>query len=581
VHAAGGQSAKLRSDVSELRFRLLGPLEADRDGVPVNLGARKQRAVLALLLLEANRVVSTERLIDELWGDHPPETARSALQVYVAGLRKALGADGARLRTSAPGYVLDVPAGCTDLDEFARLRAQGRPGEALALWRGPALADLDGEPFAAAAAGRLEEQRLGVLEERIDADLALGRHGELVPELEALVAEHPYRERFRAQLMLALYRSGRQADALAAYREARAAFVDDLGIEPGAELKALERSVLEQDPALAAPVVRPAPARVRRSRLSIAVVGLLALAAAAATLILLRDDEAPVVVEPNSVAIIDPALNEVVDAIQVGNRPGPIAAGGGDVWAGNLDGTSLTRIQPEKRTVLGTVALPATPTGVAFGAGHVWAAHGLTGQLTRLDPQLGGTETRDIAGTRLRRSVGAVASGPSGIWAVYGDATLARIDPRTLRVEQTFAGSRPTAVVEGGGSVWVVSSGDSTVYRYNPPTFLNGPIDSTNVGRRSTGIAFGHGAAWVTSESDDIVTRIDPGSNATLQIPVGKQPAAVAVGAGSVWVANGGDGTVSRIDPATTQEVKTIEVGNAPAGIVVADGLVWVTVQAP
>ena len=257
--------------MSELRFRLLGPLEADRDGVPLDLGARKQRAVLALLLLEANRVVSTERLIDELWGDDPPETARSALQVYVAGLRKALGEDGASLRTRAPGYVLDVPAGRTDLDEFARLRADSRPREALALWRGPALADLDGEPFAAAAAGRLEEQRLAVLEERIDADLALGRHGELVPELEASAAEHPYRERFRAQLMLALYRSGRQADALAAYRAARETLVEGLGIEPGEELRALERSVLEQDPALAAPVARPAPARVRRSRLLIAV----------------------------------------------------------------------------------------------------------------------------------------------------------------------------------------------------------------------------------------------------------------------------------------------------------------------
>ena len=193
--------------------------------------------MLALLLLDANRVVSTQRLIDELWGDAPPETARSALQVYVAGLRKTLGEDGASLRTSAPGYVLDVPAGRTDLDEFARLRAEARPGEALALWRGSALADLDGEPFAAAAAGRLEEQRLGALEERIDADLALGKHTELVPELDALVAEHPYRERFRAQQMLALYRSGRQADALAAYRSARKAFVDELGIEPGEELK--------------------------------------------------------------------------------------------------------------------------------------------------------------------------------------------------------------------------------------------------------------------------------------------------------------------------------------------------------
>ena len=275
--------------MSELRFRLLGPLEAERNGVKLDLGARKQRAVLALLLLDANRVVSTQRLIDELWGDAPPETARSALQVYVAGLRKTLGEDGASLRTSAPGYVLDVPAGRTDLDEFARLRAEARPGEALALWRGSALADLDGEPFAAAAAGRLEEQRLGALEERIDADLALGKHTELVPELDALVAEHPYRERFRAQQMLALYRSGRQADALAAYRSARKAFVDELGIEPGEELKALERSVLDHDPAIAAPAQPSAPAEpgAKKPRLDRGS-ALLALAAAAAAALLLR-----------------------------------------------------------------------------------------------------------------------------------------------------------------------------------------------------------------------------------------------------------------------------------------------------
>ncbi len=309
-----------------LRFRLLGPLEAERDGVKLDLGARKQRAVLALLLLDANRIVSTERLIDGLWGDAPPETARSALQVYVAGLRKALGEDGASLRTSAPGYVLDVPPGGSDLDEFATLRAEGRPREALALWRGPALADLDGEPFAAAAAGRLEEQRLGALEERIEADLAQGRHAEVVSELDVLVAEHPYRERFRAQQMLALYRSGRQADALAAYRSARTAFVDELGIEPGSELKALERSILDHDPALAAPpalaAVGGTPGR-RKRRVRVAAAALLVVAGVAvAAAVLLGSEATPVEVEPNSVAVIDPTSNEVVDQVPAGNRPG-------------------------------------------------------------------------------------------------------------------------------------------------------------------------------------------------------------------------------------------------------------------
>src|SRR5919204_376836 len=215
-----------------LQFSILGPLEVWRDGAVVDLGARKRRAVLALLLLNANRVVPTQRLIDELWGDTPPETARSALQVYVAGLRKALGGEASALRTTAPGYVLNVEPGALDLDRFTALRAEAQAAvdderragllrEALELWRDTPLADLSEEPFAATAVGRLEEQRLEALEQRIEADLALGRHASLVPELEALVADHPYRERLRALLMLALYRSGRQADALRAYQTAR------------------------------------------------------------------------------------------------------------------------------------------------------------------------------------------------------------------------------------------------------------------------------------------------------------------------------------------------------------------------
>ena len=229
----------------------------------------------------------------------------------------------------------------------------------------------------------------------------------------------------------------------------------------------------------------------------------------------------------------------------------------------------------------GTTTLAATPTGVAVASAAVWVAHGLTGQISRVDPQLGGITSFDVARTQQRSAVGAVAPGVGSVWAVFGDATLARVNPRTNAVETTFAGSRPTAVTEGGGGLWVVSSGDSTVYRFNPATFLAGPIGRTSVGRRSTGIAYGHGAVWVTSSGDDLVTRIDPGTNSTRQIPVGDEPVAVAVDEQAVWVANAGDGTVSRIDPVSADVVKTIEVGGSPAGIAAAHGLVWVTVQEP
>src|SRR5262245_1288728 len=220
-------------------YRVLGPLEALRDDGPLALGGAKQRAVLALLLLNANRVVSQERLIDELWGDEPPPTGVTTIQVYVSRLRKLLPADA--LQTRPPGYLLAIEPEQVDLSRFERLVAEARtadPGrasellrEALGLWRGPALGEFE-EVFFRVEAGRLEELRLAALEERIEADLALGRQRELTGELEALITDYPHRERLRGQLMLALYRSGRQADALRAYREARAA-LDELGIEPG------------------------------------------------------------------------------------------------------------------------------------------------------------------------------------------------------------------------------------------------------------------------------------------------------------------------------------------------------------
>src|ERR671927_506036 len=237
-------------------FGLLGPLTVSREGTELTLGGPKQRALLAMLLLEANHAVSADRLIDALWGDRPPDTAKNTLQVYVSQLRKLLP-EGS-LETVAPGYRLTLEPEAIDLSRFEELAHQGRAalgigdaataaqalGAALALWRGPALADLALEEFAQGEAARLEELRLAVLEDRIDADLALGRHGPLVAELEHLIVENPFRERLRAQLMLALYRSGRQAEALAVYQRTRRTLVDELGIEPGESLRQLEQAIL-------------------------------------------------------------------------------------------------------------------------------------------------------------------------------------------------------------------------------------------------------------------------------------------------------------------------------------------------
>jgi predicted ATPase/DNA-binding SARP family transcriptional activator len=256
---------------TRLDFRVLGPLEVSAGGTPLALGGPQQRAVLAVLLLNANSAVSRDRLVDALWGETPPATSKNALQVAVHGLRKVLGRE--RVLTHGTGYRLDIHPGELDLERFLELleNARGEPPavasamlrEALALRRGIALADLEGAHFVAAERERLEELQRAALERRIDADLELGHTGELVPELEQLVAEQPYRERLRRQLMLALYRSGRQADALQAYRDARETLVDDLGVEPSRELQELEAAILRQDPALDA----AAPSRPARPKL--------------------------------------------------------------------------------------------------------------------------------------------------------------------------------------------------------------------------------------------------------------------------------------------------------------------------
>src|SRR4051812_11284522 len=243
-----------------MNVRVLGPLEASVDGRPVALGAGKPRAVLAILALHVSEPISTERLIDALWGERPPASATKLVQLYVSQLRKALTAsgDGAAIVTRGHGYELRLAIDDVDVGRFERLVAEGAPREALSLWRGRPLDDVAGGPFAAAEIRRLEELRLLALEQAIDADLDAGRHREVVGELDALVAEEPLRERLQAQRMLALYRSGRQADALEAYREARRALVGEVGIEPGPALRNLHEAILQQDPALDAPATEPA-----------------------------------------------------------------------------------------------------------------------------------------------------------------------------------------------------------------------------------------------------------------------------------------------------------------------------------
>jgi class 3 adenylate cyclase/tetratricopeptide (TPR) repeat protein len=241
--------------MANVEIRLLGPLEVDVDGRILDVRRQKQRALLALLALRAGEVVPTDRLVDELWGDEPPKAAVGSLQNFVSELRKLLGADV--LVTRSPGYLLDIPRDAVDVHRFERsVREAGSAApeqraaglrEALGLWRGPALADVQFEDAMVAEAARLEEARLAAWEDRLEAELELGRQSQVIGELESLVAKHRLRERPVGLLMLALYRGGRQADALDAYRRARETLVDELGIDPSPELQRLEQAILRQD----------------------------------------------------------------------------------------------------------------------------------------------------------------------------------------------------------------------------------------------------------------------------------------------------------------------------------------------
>jgi YVTN family beta-propeller protein len=316
---------------------------------------------------------------------------------------------------------------------------------------------------------------------------------------------------------------------------------------------------------------------------------LVALAAALVALVagaalLSRGESSAVAVPPGSVAAIDPETNKVVAVVAVGPRPGPIAQGFGSLWVGNLEDRTLTRINPRSGRILKTIPLPATPTGVDVGAGAVWVAHGRSGQLSRVDPAFDRvTETVDLAGRAVYAPTGGVAVDDARwVWAVFGKSSLHRIDPVGVRpAGSTLTDAGAADVVAGHDSVWVSNSEGSSVQRFDPTTFEEGPLRELTVGRAPRGIAADREAVWVAISGEDVVGRIDPSAASYVTIPVGDGPEDVAVGAGYVWVANRLDGTVSRIDPRTNDVVETIEVGNAPWSLAFADGQVWLTVQAP
>ncbi len=583
-----------------MQFFLLGPLGVRDAGREIPVTSRRQRVLLALLLLQPNTVVSRDRLIDQLWDGDPPETAENALHGLVSQVRKLLESPGRSmpLVTRAPGYLLEVDPEDVDLHRFEHLVARGRRaiaddapeeaaarlGDALGLWRGRPFEDLGDPAFAGPEAARLEELRLGALEDRVEADLRLGRAEELVPELQDLVGREPYRERVRGQLMLALYRSGRQADALAVFSGTRRLFVEELGIEPSSQLQELERAILRQDPSLLASSPPPsAPGRRRRVWWLVAAAALVAVVGVGSVVVLRASGDGEAMqtgAPPDSIAVIDPKTNRLVDVVGVGSTPIAVAVGAGAVWVVNSQDGTLSRIDPKSRKVTRTIGLgtPAADVTVAFGS--VWVANGTAGSLTRVDPL-----TNAPAETLHQRPEAplvspaalAVTSADGSLWLASGTRRVLRIDPANARtIAEIAVPAGPLAVGAGEGGVWI----GALAHRVSRiETRTNALSASIPVANEAEGIAVGKGAVWAAVCCDS-VWQIDPTTSVlTGTIPVGATPSGVAIGEGSVWVASYGNGTVSRINPFTRRVTSTIHVGHGAVDVAVGYGLVWVAVE--
>jgi YVTN family beta-propeller protein len=578
-----------------VEFAVLGPVAVARDGRDLPLGGRKQRALLAILLLHANEVVSRDRLIDGLWGERPPATAAHTLDNYISRLRKTLG-DG-RLVRRPPGYLLHVQPAELDLDRFERLLEEGRTelarGDgaraavalraALALWRGPALADVLYEPFASSEAERLEERRLVALEGRIDADLALGGGAELVPELEALVREHPHRERLLGQLMLALYRASRQSEALAAFDSARRRLAEELGLQPGPVLAELQRKILAHDPSLgmrraeqqagARPTWRPR----RRSVAILLAAGTVAVSAAIGIVLGTRGTSASSG-SAGSTRLVGLSTGSARSReVSLASAPSAMVADAGSLWLADPGAGTVSRVDLAARTVVDRVPVGGTPGALAAGAGAIWVASVPGESVKRIDPHSGTiSQTIALGGARAA----ALAFGAGRLWvADVTDNSLLAFDPGSGTVQRTLRlGLQPTGLAIGNGALWVGDYGSDLVAEVDLRTGQT--IATVHVGNGPSALAVSAGAVWVANSLDSTVARIDPMTGSVVAtIPVGSGPDAVAVAGGSVWVANQYSATVSRIDPGRNAVVRSSAVGGGPTALATTGGTLWVAVR--
>jgi DNA-binding SARP family transcriptional activator len=569
--------------------RLLGPLEVAGNAA-TELRGPKQRTLLAYLLLHAGEIVPTTKLVDAVWDGEPPPTAPAIVHAYVRKLRDALVDGPATLLTRAPGYLLQLEDDELDVRLFERLAREGEEllrrgdaeaasaqlGEALALWRGEVLPDLPHEGFIAAERTRLDELRLEAISQRIDADLVIGSTtGTLVAELESLVREHPFRERTRRQLMLALYRSGRQADALAHYRDTRELFSNELGLEPSKDLQELERAILSHDASLdLAP--QPAETSTARRRLPRRLLAGLAVAVVAVVIVIQLTSGS------HSLASTHARAAKILATLDLA-QPACCSFGFGAAWGVGHHDDVLRRIDLRTNRVSGHWPIADFQSGVPLSAaGSIWIPSA-AGDLVRFDPARLKIEARiHVHGVKL-------AFAYLNIWETTQSHELVRISLRTNKVLHSLrlasgANNWTDELAVGEGAIWVGVADAATLVRVNPLT--NAVVARIKgFGDTDSGmpIAVDQNAVWILRlvDAQETLFRVNPSNNKIVaKIAVGSPngvapTGTVATGGGYVWTGNW-DASVSKVDPRTNRVVAVYDLPSQPQNVVFNEGSLWV-----
>jgi DNA-binding SARP family transcriptional activator len=593
-----------------LEFLILGPFEVHLGGEPLALGGRQQRALLAALTLRANELVSSERLIDELWPEDPPDTADHLVHVYVSRLRKALGDEGRPiLVTRPPGYQLVLERGQVDLDRFEDHVAAARSAtederfavastrlrEALALWRGPALADVASESFARADAERLNELRVAATEDLMGSELAVGRD-DLVPELKSLVAQHPLRERLRGFLIVALYREGRQAEALDAYERTRAVLAEELGIDPSHELRELHRRVLAQDPTLRAATPTPArseqqddlarteapvtPTVPSRRRLGLVLAGLIvALFFVAIALVTLnRHSAPPATAAGTTVALLGDAIDAPATQVAFGGSASAIAADGADLWVADDEAGTVTRIHTQTQTSDLPVSSVIDPIAITAGDGRAWVLDPFAGRITALD-----ASSQIDTGFEWHSSAPVDAVFAHGsLWVVDAICECVfQVDASTGKRERTitapFAGAGPVRIDAGPGVIWVLNGIGRSLVRISP---WNGrqvgpPI---SLAYQPVDLAVSKDTVWVSMEANDLVEKLSLSGVSEGDIAVPGGPSTIVADASGAWVLTSRGRQIIRL---VGKDGSAVRLGAPPTALAIGDGGAWVSLTGP